>query len=66
MLLEHYKKTIRLAVPVMIAQAGQMVVQFADNIMVGHLGTEELAGVSFAGNIMLIGFVFFICFSHAL
>lgn len=41
-----------------------MVVQFADNIMVGHLGTEELAGVSFAGNIMLIGFVFFICFSH--
>lgn len=48
----------------MIAQAGQMVVQFADNIMVGHLGTEELAGVSFAGNIMLIGFVFFICFSH--
>lgn len=62
--LKYYKNTVTLAVPVMIAQAGQMVVQFADNIMVGHLGTTELAGVSFAGNIILIGFVFFICFSH--
>lgn len=61
-----YKRNLSLAVPVMITQAGQMVVQFADNIMVGHLGTVEFAGVAFANSIFAIGMVFCICFTQGL
>lgn len=61
-----YKRNINLAVPVMITQAGQMVVQIADNIMVGHLGTAQFAGVSFSNNIFLMGMVFCICFTQGL
>lgn len=50
----------------MITQAGQMVVSFADNIMVGHLGTVEFAGVAFANSIFVIGMVFCICFTQGL
>ena len=61
-----YKRNINLAVPVMITQAGQMVVQMADNIMVGHLGTAPFAGVSFANSIFVIGMAFCICFTQGL
>ena len=33
-----YKRNLKVAFPVMITQAGQVLVQLADNIMVGHLG----------------------------
>lgn len=61
-----YRRNINLAVPVMITQAGQMVVQMADNIMVGHLGTAPFAGVSFANSIFVIGMAFCICFTQGL
>lgn len=61
-----YKRNLDLAIPVMITQAGQMVVQFADNIMVGHLGTVEFAGVAFANSIFTIGMVFCIGFTQGL
>ena len=50
----------------MITQAGQVVVQLVDNIMVGHVGTAQLAGVSFANAIFLIGFVTLLGFSQGL
>ena len=50
----------------MITQAGQMIVTFADNIMVGHLGTVEFAGVAFANSIFVIGMVFCVCFTQGL
>lgn len=62
--LPYYKRNIRVAVPVMITQAGQYMVQLADNIMVGHLGTSELAGVAFANSILVMGNVFAIGFSQ--
>lgn len=61
-----YKRNLVLAAPVMIAQAGQVTVQFADNIMVGHLGTTQFAGVAFANTIFLIGMVFAISFTQGL
>lgn len=61
-----YKRNLNLAVPVMITQAGQMVVQFADNIMVGRLGTEQFAGVAFANSLFTIGMVFCIGFTQGL
>lgn len=39
---EHYKETIRLGVPIMLGQLG-ILTGFADNIMVGHHSTAELA-----------------------
>lgn len=50
----------------MATQAGQVMVQLADNIMVGHLGAMELAGVSFANAIFVIGFVAAIGFCQGL
>lgn len=40
---------LRLAVPVVLSQAGQVAVQLVDNAMVGRLGPAALAGVGFAG-----------------
>lgn len=61
-----YKRNLSLALPVMITQAGQMMVQFADSIMVGHLGTTQFAAVGFASAIFYIGFVFCACFTQGL
>lgn len=59
-----YKRNLKVAFPVMITQAGQVLVQLADNIMVGHLGPAQLAGVSFANAIIMIGLVFAIGFTQ--
>ncbi|MDR2885397.1 MAG: MATE family efflux transporter [Rikenellaceae bacterium] len=55
---KEYRQTFRLAAPIVLSQMGQMTVQFADNIMVGHLGPDALAGVSFAGSVYFLFFAF--------
>ena len=62
----YYKRNLKVAVPIMLTQAGQITVNLADNIMVGHLGTAELAGVSFANSILILGMVFGIGFTQGL
>lgn len=62
--LPFYRRNLKVAFPVMVTQAGQVLVQLADNIMVGHLGAAELAGVSFANAIIMIGLVFAIGFAQ--
>ena len=54
----EYSKTLRLAVPIALAQAGQLVVQIVDNAMVGRLGAVPLAGVAFGGNVFFFLFIF--------
>ncbi|MEG1897894.1 MAG: MATE family efflux transporter, partial [Mucinivorans sp.] len=49
----QYTTLWRLALPVIIAQVGQMSVQLVDTLMVGQLGAVPLAGVSFANSLML-------------
>ncbi|MDP3452037.1 MAG: MATE family efflux transporter [Bacteroidales bacterium] len=61
-----YKRNIKMAIPVMLTQAGQVTVHLADNIMVGQLGTAELASVSFANSILILGMVFGIGFTQGL
>ncbi|MHC1778792.1 MAG: MATE family efflux transporter [Bacteroidales bacterium] len=61
-----YKRNLKVAVPVMLTQAGQVSVHLADNIMVGRLGTTELASVSFANSIFILGMVFGIGFTQGL
>jgi len=61
-----YKRNLKVAIPVMLTHAGQITVQLADNIMVGHLGTKEFAAVSFANSIIILGMVFGIGFTQGL
>jgi MATE family multidrug resistance protein len=64
--LPYYKRNIYIAIPVMLSQAGQITVHLIDNIMVGHVGTTELAAASFAGSIFIVGFVFGMGFTFGL
>lgn len=63
---KHYKSNLKLALPVVLAQAGQMVVSLVDNVMVGRVGTAPLAASSFANSIFIIILVFGIGFSYAI
>jgi MATE family multidrug resistance protein len=53
-----YRKNLILAVPVIFSQIGQVTVNLVDNIMVGHLGTTELAAASFASSVFYVGMLF--------
>ena len=55
---EQYKKTLRLAAPVMLSQVGVSAVQLFDNAMVGQLGALPLAAVSFGGSVFFMVFIF--------
>lgn len=63
---EHYKETIRLGVPIMLGQLGIIIVGFADNIMVGHHSTPELAAASFVNNFFNLVFIAGMGFSYGL
>ncbi len=52
-----YKRNLKVALPIMFAQLGGAVVQFADVKMVGALGTVELAAVAFANSVLVIALV---------
>ncbi len=53
-----YKRNLNLAFPVVLSQIGQVTVQLVDNMMVGHVGTVELAASAFANNVFVIGLFF--------
>ncbi len=53
--LPYYKRNLWLAFPVVLSQIGQVTVFLVDNMMVGHVGTAELAASSFANNIFMLG-----------
>ena len=63
---EHYKDTVRLGIPIMLGQLGIIIVGFADNIMVGHHSTNELAAASFVNNFFNLAFIFGMGFSYGL
>ena len=54
----YYQKNLNLAIPVVISQIGQVTVSLVDNVMVGHVGTTELAAASFANNVFVNGMLF--------
>jgi len=57
MVLRELKPTLLLAVPLMAGQLGQMLMGLADTVMLGRLGTTELAAASFANFILWIPLV---------
>ena len=56
--LPFYKRNLIIAIPVVLSQIGQVVVQMADTMMVGRLGANELASVSFASALINLGLFF--------
>ena len=69
-LLQQYTKefsyNFRLASPVILGMLGHTMVAFIDNIMVGQLGTAELAAVSLGNSFMFIAMSLGIGFSTAI
>lgn len=54
----YYKRNLKLALPVVLSQIGQVTVMLVDTMMVGHVGTTELAASSFANNVFMVGMYF--------
>lgn len=60
----HYVKILRLGTPILVGQAGMIVVGFADNAMIGHYSTDALSAASFVNNVfntammMCLGFTY--------
>lgn len=70
MILSQYTKEFKynwqLAAPVMLGMLGHTFVSFVDNIMVGQLGTAELAAVSLGNSFLFIAMSLGIGFSTAI
>lgn len=63
---KEFKYNWKLAAPVMLGMLGHTFVGFVDNIMVGQLGTAELAAVSLGNSFMFIAMSLGIGFSTAI
>jgi MATE family multidrug resistance protein len=62
----EFKYNWKLAAPVMLGMLGHTFVSFVDNIMVGQIGTAELAAVSLGNSFMFIAMSLGIGFSTAI
>jgi len=62
----EFKYNLKLAYPVMIGMLGHTFVQFIDNVMVGQLGTTELAAISLGNSFVFIAMSIGIGFSQAI
>jgi len=54
----HYKRTINLALPIILSHLGHMMTNLADSIMIGRVGAVPLAAASLGFNLFIIIFVF--------
>jgi len=63
---EHFKRNYLLAYPVVLSQLGHILVGTADSLMVGRVGTEELAAVSIANAVFSVTMMFGIGISFGL
>lgn len=50
----HYRRDLNLALPIVVSQAGHMMVGLADSIMVGRVGIVPLAAASLANSLFMI------------
>ena len=49
---------LALAAPMLLGQAGQVLLQLTDTLLIGHVGAIELAAASLAGNFVMFAFYF--------
>ena len=62
----EFGTNLKLAYPVIVGMLGHTVVQLIDNIMVGQLGTAELAAVSLGNSFVFLAMALGIGFSTAI
>lgn len=55
--LQSYLSLLRLGVPVLVTQIGVILVNFADTMMVGAYGVDELAAAAFVNSLFLVALV---------
>ena len=60
---KEFRYNLKLSIPVILGMLGNTFVAFADNVMVGQLGTAELAAVSLGNSFVFIGMSLGIGFS---
>jgi MATE family multidrug resistance protein len=63
---KEFRYNLRLAYPVILGMLGHTFVSFVDNVMVGQLGTAELAAVSLGNSFIFIAMSLGIGFSTAI
>ncbi len=61
-----YRELLLLGLPILVGQLGNIVVGFADNIMVGRYSTEALASASFVNNMFNVAIFAIIGFTYGL
>ena len=49
---------LTLAAPMLLGQAGQVLLQLTDTLLIGHVGAVELAAASLAGNFVMFALYF--------
>ncbi len=64
-ILSESRGTIRLAIPLIIGQLGQMLISLSDTLMLGWLGVTPLAACSFANTLIYLPMMFGIGMSMA-
>ncbi len=62
----HYKALVKLGFPIIVGQAGMIVLGFADTLMIGHHSTDELAAAAFVNNLFNFVIIFGMGFSYGL
>lgn len=62
----HFNKTLNLAYPVMLSQLGHIMVGIVDSIMVGQIGSAELAASAFANGFLGVFLMFGIGISYGI
>lgn len=62
----HYKALVTLGVPIVIGQVGNIVLGFADTLMIGHHSMTELAAASFVNTLFMLVIIFAMGFSYGL
>lgn len=55
---QEVKSILKLAIPLIIGQIGQMLLSVADTVMVGRLGVTELAALTYANTLFYLPFIF--------
>jgi len=64
--IKEFSYNVKLAYPVILGMLGHTLISIVDNIMVGNLGSTELAAVSLGGSFVFIGMSLGIGFSTAI
>ena len=61
----HYRYVTLLGVPIIVGQLGNIVLSFADTLMIGHHSTRELAAAAFVNNMFTLVILLALGFSYA-